>query len=81
MSNSVPRSILPLLLTAALISACSGSSGDSGAAGNSGGPGDSGGSGGSVAIATAFVERIPGSLNHSPDATWWGYNMSKIVRR
>ena len=27
-----------------------------------------------------FIEQIPGSLNHSPDATWWGYNQSKIAR-
>ena len=27
-----------------------------------------------------FVEKIPGSKFHSPDATWWGYNQSKIVR-
>lgn len=25
-------------------------------------------------------EKIPGSKYHSPDATWWGYNQSKIVR-
>lgn len=27
-----------------------------------------------------FVEKIPGSRFHGPDATWWGYNQSKIVR-
>lgn len=27
-----------------------------------------------------LVENIPGSKFHSPDATWWGYNQSKIVR-
>lgn len=27
-----------------------------------------------------FTERIPGSKFHGPDATWWGYNQSKIVR-
>jgi hypothetical protein len=27
-----------------------------------------------------FIEQIPGSLNHSPDGTWWGYNQSKIAR-
>src|SRR3989344_4267079 len=27
-----------------------------------------------------FVEKIKGSKFHSPDATWWGYNQSKIVR-
>lgn len=27
-----------------------------------------------------FSERIPGSKFHGPDATWWGYNQSKIVR-
>jgi len=27
-----------------------------------------------------FYEKIPGSKNHSPDATWWGYNQSKIAR-
>jgi len=25
-------------------------------------------------------EQIPGSKNHSPNGTWWGYNQSKIVR-
>ena len=29
----------------------------------------------------AVVERLSGSRNHSPDGTWWGYNMSKVVRR
>jgi hypothetical protein len=27
-----------------------------------------------------FSEKIPGSKNHSPDGTWWGYNQNKIVR-
>ena len=27
-----------------------------------------------------FSERLPGSLNHAPDGTWWGYNMTKIAR-
>jgi len=27
-----------------------------------------------------FYEQIPGSKNHSPNGTWWGYNQSKIVR-
>lgn len=27
-----------------------------------------------------FAEKIPGSRFHGPDATWWGYNQSKIVR-
>lgn len=27
-----------------------------------------------------LAEKIPGSKFHSPDATWWGYNQSKIVR-
>lgn len=27
-----------------------------------------------------LIEKIPGSKFHSPDATWWGYNQSKIVR-
>lgn len=27
-----------------------------------------------------FIEEIPGSTNHDPDGTWWGYNQSKIVR-
>ncbi|MFA5848669.1 MAG: hypothetical protein WC833_02210 [Bacteroidales bacterium] len=35
-------------------------------------------------IATASIdfvsEQIPGSKNHSPNGTWWGYNQSKIVR-
>ncbi|MDP7627321.1 MAG: hypothetical protein QF530_05340, partial [SAR202 cluster bacterium] len=29
---------------------------------------------------TYSLEKIPGSLNHSPDSTWWGYNQSKIAR-
>jgi predicted esterase len=29
---------------------------------------------------TYSLEKITGSLNHSPDGTWWGYNQSKIVR-
>lgn len=27
-----------------------------------------------------FYEKIPGSKTHSPDGTWWGYNMTKIAR-
>ncbi len=27
-----------------------------------------------------FYEEIPGSKNHGPNGTWWGYNQSKIVR-
>lgn len=27
-----------------------------------------------------LVERIPGSRDHSPGGTWWGYNQSKLVR-
>lgn len=27
-----------------------------------------------------FFEEIPGSKNHGPNGTWWGYNQSKIVR-
>lgn len=27
-----------------------------------------------------FFEKIPGSRFHGPDATWWGYNQSKIIR-
>lgn len=27
-----------------------------------------------------FYEEIPGSKFHGPDATWWGYNQTKIVR-
>jgi len=27
-----------------------------------------------------YYEQIPGSKNHSPNGTWWGYNQSKIVR-
>jgi len=27
-----------------------------------------------------FSEQIPGSKNHGPNGTWWGYNQSKIVR-
>lgn len=27
-----------------------------------------------------LIEKISGSKFHSPDATWWGYNQSKIVR-
>ena len=29
---------------------------------------------------TYSLEKITGSLNHSPDGTWWGSNQSKIVR-
>lgn len=29
---------------------------------------------------TILAEKIRGSRFHSPDATWWGYNQSKIVR-
>lgn len=29
---------------------------------------------------SVFVEQIPGSKNHGPNGTWWGYNQSKIVR-
>jgi len=29
---------------------------------------------------SVFSEQIPGSKNHSPNGTWWGYNQSKIVR-
>jgi len=28
----------------------------------------------------ALIDRLPGSLSFIPDGTWWGYNMSKIVR-
>jgi hypothetical protein len=31
-------------------------------------------------IINTDIDMVPGSLNHSPDGTWWGYNMSKIVR-
>lgn len=34
----------------------------------------------SVQRGKVFSETIPGSKFHSPDATWWGYNQSKIVR-
>src|SRR5512138_2495855 len=27
-----------------------------------------------------LVESLPGSVYHSPDGTWWGYNQSKVVR-
>ena len=27
-----------------------------------------------------YYEQIPGSKNHGPNGTWWGYNQSKIVR-
>src|SRR3990167_10571494 len=30
--------------------------------------------------AKVLAEKIKGSKFHSPDATWWGYNQSKIVR-
>jgi hypothetical protein len=42
-----------------------------------GGGGGSGSGSGSIA---ALVELIPGSTDHNPDGTWWGYNMNKIVR-
>ena len=32
------------------------------------------------AFGPLFIEQIPGSLNHSPDGTWWGYKQSKIAR-
>jgi hypothetical protein len=28
----------------------------------------------------ALVDPLPGSQSFIPDGTWWGYNMSKIVR-
>jgi hypothetical protein len=34
-----------------------------------------------VQTLSVVVERLPGSPNFSPDGTWWGYNMSKVVRR
>jgi hypothetical protein len=30
--------------------------------------------------APLIAESIPGSQNHSPDGTWWGYNQSKLTR-
>lgn len=30
--------------------------------------------------APLIVESIPGSKNHGPDGTWWGYNQSKLTR-
>lgn len=27
-----------------------------------------------------FYEKIPGSTNHTPNGTWWGYNANKIIR-
>ena len=32
------------------------------------------------ALDPIFTEAIPGSLNRSPDGTWWGYHQSKVVR-
>ncbi|MBL4868839.1 MAG: hypothetical protein JKY67_20945 [Pseudomonadales bacterium] len=40
---------------------------------------DTGGNSETTHISVLY-EAIPGSLNHSPDGTWWGYNQSKIVR-
>ncbi len=31
-------------------------------------------------VFTYSLEKIPGSFNHSPDGTWWGYNQSKVAR-
>ncbi len=33
-----------------------------------------------IAPISIFFEQIPGSKNHGPNGTWWGYNQSKIVR-
>ncbi len=33
-----------------------------------------------VSSVSVFSEQIPGSKNHGPNGTWWGYNQSKIVR-
>jgi len=33
-----------------------------------------------VSSINVFSEQIPGSKNHGPNGTWWGYNQSKIVR-
>ncbi|PKP41745.1 MAG: hypothetical protein CVT93_07090 [Bacteroidetes bacterium HGW-Bacteroidetes-10] len=33
-----------------------------------------------VSSVNLFSEQIPGSKNHGPNGTWWGYNQSKIVR-
>jgi len=33
-----------------------------------------------VSSVAVFSEQIPGSKNHGPNGTWWGYNQSKIVR-
>lgn len=33
-----------------------------------------------ISTGNVFYEKIPGSSFHGPDATWWGYNQSKIVR-
>ena len=33
-----------------------------------------------VSSINVFSEQIPGSKNHGPNGTWWGYNQCKIVR-
>ena len=87
MSGLCLKKALLVLSTLGLCAACSGGSNDpAGPGDNDGGPGggDPPGAGGGDAGAStlpAFVERLPGSPNHSPDGTWWGYNMSKVVRR
>ena len=35
----------------------------------------------SLQTLSAVVERLLGSRYFSPDGTWWGYNMRKVVRR
>lgn len=57
-------------------------SGDSSNPTDSGDPTDPGNpTNPSAQTISAVVESLPGSRNHSPDGTWWGYNMSKVVRR
>lgn len=34
----------------------------------------------STPVISFFSEEIPGSKNHTPNGTWWGYNQGKIVR-
>jgi hypothetical protein len=40
----------------------------------------SGGSGSSSSLNGVISESIAGSEYHAPNSTWWGYNMSKVVR-
>jgi len=36
--------------------------------------------GNEAVVINYLSEQVPGSANHSPDGTWWGYNQTKIAR-